>query len=66
VATDEVPIEFLSYFAEAGNYTRQETYQRVQSILQNDSMQVMRQIGMTEVLTHDRHFEQEEIRHFVG
>ena len=89
VTTDEVLTEFLNYFAEAGSYTRQGSYQRVLSILQNDQIQVvpqthesflagttlysqrfdkgysltdcisintMRQLGIIEVLTHDKHF----------
>jgi uncharacterized protein len=92
VTTDEVLTEFLNYFAEMGSYTRQGSYQRALSILQNDriqvmpqthdsflagmtlysqrfdkgysltdciSMQTMRQLGITEVLTHDKHFTQE-------
>ncbi|MDX2229980.1 MAG: PIN domain-containing protein [Leptolyngbyaceae cyanobacterium bins.349] len=92
VTTDEVLTEFLNYFAEAGSYSRQGSYWRVQSILRNESIQVipqsresflaglklyseridkgysltdcismqtMRQLGINEVLTHDKHFTQE-------
>ena len=92
VTTDEVLTEFLNYFAEAGRYTRQGAYQRVNTILQNErihvvsqthdsfltgiqlyrqrldkgysltdciSMQTMRQLHISEILTHDKHFTQE-------
>ncbi len=43
VTTDEVLTEFLNYFSTAGSYTRSGIFQRVQSILQNEQIQVIPQ-----------------------
>ena len=94
VTTDEVLVEFLTFFA-ADPWLRQRAAETVQQILQDPevclvpqshesflnglelyrnrpdksysltdciSMQTMRNEGLTEVLTNDRHFEQEGFR----
>ncbi|NJL21089.1 MAG: type II toxin-antitoxin system VapC family toxin [Leptolyngbyaceae cyanobacterium SM1_3_5] len=43
ITTDEVLIEFLNYFSTAGSYTRAGIFQRVQSILQNERIEVIPQ-----------------------
>lgn len=43
VTTDEVLTEFLNYFSTAGSYTRSGIFRRVQSILQNEQVQVVPQ-----------------------
>ncbi|MBW4581777.1 MAG: PIN domain-containing protein [Tildeniella nuda ZEHNDER 1965/U140] len=92
VTTDEVLLEFLNFFSSYGDYMRSGAAQRVQDVLQNNSVRVvdqthqsfldglalyaqrldkgysvtdcismntMRQLGIVEILTHDRHFTQE-------
>jgi predicted nucleic acid-binding protein len=92
VTTDEVLTEFLNFFSTFESSMRLGAVQRVQDILQSDtvqlipqnrstftlgvelyrqrpdkeysltdciSMQTMKQLEITEVLTHDRHFSQE-------
>ena len=92
VTTEEVLTEFLNFFSAYDFRMRQGAFQRVQDILNNYSVQVLRQShdtfltgiefygqrsdkeysltdcismrtmqqqGLTEVLTHDRHFSQE-------
>ena len=52
VTTDEVLTEFLTFYAEDKQY----------SLVDCISMQTMRRHAITEVLTNDRHFEQEGFR----
>lgn len=92
VTTEEVLTEVLTFYAESGSSMRRRTVAFIDSILNNDgiqvseqthqsfqdglalyrqrpdkgysltdciSMQTMRQLEITEVLTHDKHFTQE-------
>ena len=92
VTTEEVLTEVLTFYAESGSSMRQRTVAFIDSILNNDgiqvleqthqsfqdglalyhqrpdkgysltdciSMQIMRQLEIAEVLTHDKHFTQE-------
>ena len=92
ITTEEVLIESLTFYAEAGRYQRQRMVNFVDQIFASPqtivitqthesflnglslyrnrldkgysltdciSMQTMRQLGMTDVLTHDKHFAQE-------
>jgi predicted nucleic acid-binding protein len=95
VTTDEVLIEYLTFFATATERMRRKAMTHAQRILDDPgvrvvpqsresflsgmalygarpdkgysltdciSMQTMRRVGLTEVLTNDRHFEQEGFR----
>ena len=53
VTTDEVLAEYLSFFSNAPGLLRRAVA---------ESVQTMRREGLTEVLTNDRHFEQEGFR----
>jgi predicted nucleic acid-binding protein len=95
ITTDEVLVEFLTFFATAHEQLRRQAFANAQRILDDPgvhvipqsresfldgmalygarpdkgysltdciSMQAMRKEGLTEVLTNDRHFEQEGFR----
>jgi len=57
ITTDEVLCEYLAFFAGARPRVRAEAGKNFAEL-----MQTMRREGLTEVLTNDRHFEQEGFR----
>jgi predicted nucleic acid-binding protein len=60
ITTEEVLDEYLAYFSGARRSVREHAGDMVASLL--DSRKIVNREGLTDVLTNDRHFEQEGFR----